>query len=727
MIRRPALLSLLAATAAFGYVHATFPTSNTATSGTVSLQRPDAGGIQFYLSQNVAPGHGTIPADSDPTAAVQAAIAAWASVPGTSIQFQPLQSTQSGLNPKDCQMVIAFPDPNDQESLSLVSGLGAATVWNYSVGSGTLEAGTACDGKAVNAGDVFDSDIILNPAYTFSTTGAQGIDLQSVLTHEFGHALGLDHSTLIGSTMFPFTFPQSTNSHIGQRSLSADEMAFAQTVYPRNAPLGTISGKVTDSHGVPLAFAVVTVVDSNAGNMVFGITGGDGTYSIQAPAGSYLVYAGSFEAFVTPTGNQFVVGEGEIYSLNALIATGAIPAGTTQAQPAVLGGISSPTTLSLSAGGTQTANLALDTSQSGVLLALVGTAGPNSLVTTNGPLSIPSGQNVDLTFAGFGLDQTLTPANFHVVGAGVTVQSIQADTTVSKTCLGSQCWPVLHATLNVPAQSKQALASIFISTAQGSFSSSGILVVTPPAASFTANSVVNAGNMNNTSQGQVAPGEIAVAAGQNLGSPTVTIGGFNASGYLSRFVGSTRVLFDGKPAPVIYDVNGQASFTVPYAVSGQATTQMQVETNGVLSPAQTLKVVPALPGIFQSPIGSANAAAVLADGSVNSAANPVGRELPNSVTLFVTGEGVTAPASTDGLLTASPAPVPVGAVSITVAGQPIPADHILYAGEAVGEIPGLMQIKLVIPASIKTGGRVPVVVTVGGASSPAAYLFLTTP
>ena len=53
-------------------------------------------------------------------------------------------------------------------------------------------------------------------------------DIASVSAHEVGHAIGLGHSNVSGSTMWPSTGP----GDIGGRSLSADDIAGACDIYP---------------------------------------------------------------------------------------------------------------------------------------------------------------------------------------------------------------------------------------------------------------------------------------------------------------------------------------------------------------------------------------------------------------------------------------------------------------------------------------------------------------
>jgi hypothetical protein len=58
-------------------------------------------------------------------------------------------------------------------------------------------------------------------------------DLQGVACHEYGHALGLDHSTLaVELTMFP----GSSTNFVGRRSLEADDIAGVQFIYGVKSP-----------------------------------------------------------------------------------------------------------------------------------------------------------------------------------------------------------------------------------------------------------------------------------------------------------------------------------------------------------------------------------------------------------------------------------------------------------------------------------------------------------
>ena len=85
------------------------------------------------------------------------------------------------------------------------------------------------------------------------------------------------------------------------------------------------------------------------------------------------------------------------------------------------------------------------------------------------------------------------------------------------------------------------------------------------------------------------------------------------------------------------------------------------------------------------------------DGTLNSALNP--EEKSRMISLFITGVGQTNPASQQGQIIATMAPLAT-TLTATVNGQ---AAEIQYAGNAPGMIPGLAQINLRIPSGASSG------------------------
>jgi len=157
---------------------------------------------------------------------------------------------------------------------------------------------------------------------------------------------------------------------------------------------------------------------------------------------------------------------------------------------------------------------------------------------------------------------------------------------------------------------------------------------------------------------------------------------------------------------------------VPYAVAGRSTTTLQVEYLGALSAPLSLPVAAAVPGLFTSTASGKGQGAILnnSDYSVNSAANPV--PIGAYVDIYLTGAGVTSPASVDGLLVTAPFPqLPPNTVTVTMGGVPCP--NVVYAGAAPYLISGLTQITVQVPPGVTTGSSVPLAVTIGGIPAQA--------
>jgi uncharacterized protein (TIGR03437 family) len=174
-----------------------------------------------------------------------------------------------------------------------------------------------------------------------------------------------------------------------------------------------------------------------------------------------------------------------------------------------------------------------------------------------------------------------------------------------------------------------------------------------------------------------------------------------------------QVQFDGRPAPIIYTSEPQASVVVPYDVAGQATTQLRLIYQGVISSVVTLPVTVSVPGIFTlDASGSGPGAIFNQDFTLNSAFNPAPRG--SVIQLFATGEGLTDPAGIDGRLAQTPLPMPIAPVAAQIGG----VDAVVYyAGGAPGLTAGLMQVNLIVPAGVTPGPTVPVVISVGGVPS----------
>ena len=116
--------------------------------------------------------------------------------------------------------------------------------WPYQGGGNTLALTTVT--YNLDTGEIYDADMELNSAGTGFTTADTGVvfDLPSIVTHEAGHFLGIAHSAVSDSTMFPDYKPGSTTL----RDLTADDVSAICAAYP---PGGAIPSTcdTTPRHG----------------------------------------------------------------------------------------------------------------------------------------------------------------------------------------------------------------------------------------------------------------------------------------------------------------------------------------------------------------------------------------------------------------------------------------------------------------------------------------------
>jgi uncharacterized protein (TIGR03437 family) len=212
--------------------------------------------------------------------------------------------------------------------------------------------------------------------------------------------------------------------------------------------------------------------------------------------------------------------------------------------------------------------------------------------------------------------------------------------------------------------------------------------------------------------GPVAPGEFVAIFGQNLGPQNLALTSFDINGQMQTLIAGTQVLFGGLPAPLLYTSNGATAAIVPWEIMGGQTVAFQISRNGQTSSPLQLPVVVASPGIFSMDASGSGPGAILnQDYSLNSSANPA--PAGSIIVLYGTGGGPTNPTVSDGSIATGAAPLS-NSVFVQVGGQPA---TVLYAGSAAGEVAGVMQINLQLPAGVT--GQVPVVVTIGGQVSQA--------
>ncbi|MGC1392600.1 MAG: Ig-like domain-containing protein, partial [Bacteroidales bacterium] len=218
--------------------------------------------------------------------AVRASFQTWSDISTADIQFVDAGTTTSKYaNANDGVNLVSFED--DQ--------------FPFGYGVLAVAAKTLKIDPTTQVAQIIDADIVVNPEFVndvkynlgvgYNNKDAGYFDIQSVLTHEIGHVLGLLHSGIVSSTMF-FTM----GSGITVRTLEQDDISWASYTYP-NQPLynntyGSISGNITYGYGgQPVAGALVYAINTATNDSVHAYSDALGNYLVPGLiSGSYYIY-----------------------------------------------------------------------------------------------------------------------------------------------------------------------------------------------------------------------------------------------------------------------------------------------------------------------------------------------------------------------------------------------------------------------------------------------------
>jgi Matrixin len=207
-----------------------------------------------------------------------------ASYPGSEAPLTRVSAANSCTNDADTNVdglnTICF----NQSSAGFTTGVLAFTRTFTANAPGATVGPSA---PALFAGQILDSDTLFrnDGQATFATppalatqAGAGAYDLQSLLTHELGHWMGLGHSAVIRAMMFPYA--PVPGSYLGDRPtvaapdgpLSDDDRTGIRALYPdpndtMNA--GSLRGQITPAN----PFALALQSSPAAGSFVTGIVG----------------------------------------------------------------------------------------------------------------------------------------------------------------------------------------------------------------------------------------------------------------------------------------------------------------------------------------------------------------------------------------------------------------------------------------------------------------------
>ncbi|HEY8560798.1 MAG TPA: matrixin family metalloprotease [Pyrinomonadaceae bacterium] len=147
--------------------------------------------------------------------------------------------------------------------------------------------------------EISEADVVLNPYQQFSTDGAPGtFDFESTLTHEIGHLLGLEHSTVLGATMSEQQGKNGTFnlSNFSARTLSEDDVSQIRAIYGAKDDAdccGALDGKISLANLKSAKSFKVWLEEAETGRVAAGgRLGTDGSFIFKGlRPGGYLLYA----------------------------------------------------------------------------------------------------------------------------------------------------------------------------------------------------------------------------------------------------------------------------------------------------------------------------------------------------------------------------------------------------------------------------------------------------
>ena len=255
MLRRiPAVLLLsLVAIPTLAATRMTFDIQGTAT----AVEWPEAAfPLRYDIDERVTQLH------PNATALIERAFAAWSTLPEVALRFE-----SHGIVPQGKRGVEGI-SVSMADDLLRNQGAIAVTAYTYDTTTGKM----------------LDADIRVDPSLFSGQVNAL-----AALSHEVGHTLGLDHSGVLSSVMYPYVGPESVPAELD----TDDEIAIS-TMYPKGDPTlrgATLSGRVMGDQGGIFA-AQVVALNEQGQPIATALTNAAGEFTLLTiPAGRYRLYA----------------------------------------------------------------------------------------------------------------------------------------------------------------------------------------------------------------------------------------------------------------------------------------------------------------------------------------------------------------------------------------------------------------------------------------------------
>ena len=194
-------------------------------------------------------------------ALIEGAFDAWEGVSGSRVSFRHAGITDAKAGRDGVNLVTV------NDTLFAESGFLAFTTTWFDQTSGVMqEADIQIDSSAVK----------------------DGVGIRTLVQHEIGHLLGLDHSGVVASVMYPWIGPEDLSG------LDSDDRIALMQIYPDGSGKtgrSAVRGSVRLPGGGVFG-AQVVAVDTNGIPVASTLTSADGSFELgNLPAGNYRLYA----------------------------------------------------------------------------------------------------------------------------------------------------------------------------------------------------------------------------------------------------------------------------------------------------------------------------------------------------------------------------------------------------------------------------------------------------
>lgn len=165
-----------------------------------------------------------------------------------------------------------------------------------------------------DTGHMIEADIEIDPSVV-----PGGYNLQLLMEHEIGHLLGLDHSGVLSSVMYPFV------GRGGIAALDSDDRVAIANLYPKggsNLSGATLTGRVTGDNGGIFAAQVVALNDDGE-PVATALTNQQGEFELDGvPNGIYRLYAEPLDGPVYAQNLSGIWQTAKVYSFPTQFAGG---------------------------------------------------------------------------------------------------------------------------------------------------------------------------------------------------------------------------------------------------------------------------------------------------------------------------------------------------------------------------------------------------------------------